>query len=124
MSKHEPIELLSDGEVNASDLSTAGIRPEPPLHRQFRVMFIKLGYSCSTKVLPFKVKQAVAKGATVVDSLEEKPTHLLIDPAVDAEKLADNLNFGKNKRGIRNLIKYLDEVSFDRCHSENGHCLS
>ena len=121
LSKNEPIELLLDGDDNAANLNVTDMRPESPLHPQFRVMFIKLGYSCSTQVLPFKVKQAIAKGATVVDLLEEKPTHLLIDPAVKAEKLAKTLNFGKSKRSIRNLIKYLDEVSCNRCHLGNGH---
>jgi hypothetical protein len=121
LSKNEPIELLLDGDDTAANLNVTDMRPESPLHPQFRVMFIKLGYSCSTQVLPFKVKQAIAKGATVVDLLEEKPTHLLIDPAVKAEKLAKTLNFGKSKRSIRNLIKYLDEVSCNRCHLGNGH---
>ena len=81
--------------------------------RQFKVMFVKLGNSCSSLVLPFKEKHAKAKGAIVVDSLEENPTHLLIDSAVKAEKLAEKLNFGK--RGIPKLIKYLEDVRMLVC---------
>jgi hypothetical protein len=92
---------------NVDDTNT--IDADHPLRPPFRVMFVKLGYSCSTQVLPFKVKQAKTKGAIVVDSLEENPTHLLIDSKVTAEKLAEKLNFGK--RGIPKLIKYLEEVS-------------
>jgi DNA polymerase/3'-5' exonuclease PolX len=90
---------------NVDDTNT--IDADHPLRPPFRVMFVKLGYSCSTQVLPFKVKQAKTKGAIVVDSLEENPTHLLIDSKVTAEKLAEKLNFGK--RGIPKLIKYLEE---------------
>jgi hypothetical protein len=92
---------------NVDDTNT--IHADHPARPPFRVMFVKLGYSCSTQVLPFKVTQAKTKGAVVVDSLEENPTHLLIDSKVTAEKLAEKLNFGK--RGIPKLIKYLEEVS-------------
>ena len=101
------VELRSDdSDVENDAPSDAAKNDTSP--DQFKVLFVKRGRSMTGRMIDRLKKLASEKGALVVESLEEYPTHLILDANVSAETVASELDF----RNAKKLDKALEEVNW------------
>ena len=103
-------------EVDTVDLVS---NPSPGSDREFpryKLQFVHLGRSLSLSHIRILVQVARGKGAMIAESLEDQPTHLIVDENVLASAVASKLGF----RDASELAHVLKEVS----QSCDGPCVN